>query len=135
MPVKAQTDAKSKVDFNLDIRPILTGKCTVCHGGVKRKSGLSFLTRVDALAKLKSGERAIVPGQADQSEMIRRITSTDSAQRMPPEGKPLSPLQIEKLKQWIGDGAVYPKQWSFIPVKPSTLPTVKRQTSAKFQVA
>jgi len=126
--LQAQDSGADKIDFNRDIRPILTGKCTVCHGGVKRKAGLSFLTRDDALAELESGEKAVIPGQPQNSEMIRRVTTGESDELMPPEGEPLTDAQVGKLKKWIQQGATYPKHWSFLPVSNPKLPAVKQKS-------
>src|SRR6058998_2731525 len=68
---------QSAVDFNTQIKPIFNKKCITCHGGVRRKSGFSLLFRADALAKNKSGKPAIIPGDPDHSEMIRRLTVND----------------------------------------------------------
>src|SRR5438093_8705501 len=72
------------VDFVRDIRPLFKDKCVSCHGGVKRASGLSFLSREGVLAKGKSGKVPVRPGDPASSEMIRRVTSSDPDERMPP---------------------------------------------------
>src|SRR5687767_11935808 len=72
------------VDFARDIRPLFNKQCTSCHGGVKRAGGISFLSPEGATAVAKSGEHAIVPGDPDKSELLKRITSTDDDERMPP---------------------------------------------------
>src|SRR5215471_11326738 len=71
------------VDFNTEVKPIFNKKCITCHGGVRRKAGFSLLFRSDALAKNKSGKPAIIPGDPEHSEMIRRLTSHDPDERMP----------------------------------------------------
>ena len=86
VPDPSQAQQNQKVDFNRDIRPILSNRCSGCHGGVKRKSGLSFLSKHDVMRELDSGERAVVPGKPDQSELYRRIISKDLDDRMPPKG-------------------------------------------------
>src|ERR1041385_1795559 len=75
-----------KVDFNRDIRPIFSENCYTCHGPDvgKRKAGLRLDRQDDALAELKSGDRAIVPGDISKSALIARITSKDDDERMPP---------------------------------------------------
>src|SRR5438045_1860942 len=73
----------STVDFSTEIKPIINAKCITCHGGVKAKAGFSLLFRDEALAKTKSGKPAIIPGDADHSELIRRISATDPEERMP----------------------------------------------------
>src|SRR4051812_34228712 len=95
--------AVSHVDFNSQIRPILNQNCTSCHGGVKSAGEISFVYRdvVGQVAK-KSGNRVIVPGQPDASEMIRRVTSTDKEYRMPPadHGSALPADKIALLREW-----------------------------------
>ena len=71
------------VDFNTQVKPIFNKKCIVCHGGVKRQGDFSLLFRIDALSRVKSGKFAIIPGDPDHSEMIRRITLSDPEDRMP----------------------------------------------------
>src|SRR6185295_9559053 len=105
------------VDFQRDIQPIFAEHCTLCHGmdATDRKSGLRLDMRESALKGGDSGEAAIVPGKPDESELIRRITSTDPNEVMPPprHNKPLSPKQIAGLTQWIKDGAKYESHWAF----------------------
>src|SRR5687767_10280407 len=91
----------SSVDFNADIRPILNTKCISCHGGVKESSGFSLFSREDALRKTDSGKPAIIPGDPDHSEFMRRLTSKDPEERMPYHAQPLDKEEIEKLRKWI----------------------------------
>src|SRR5947208_2197444 len=81
-PAPAQT-----VDFNRDVRPILSGKCFQCHGpdDPARKGGLRFDARDAALKELKSGHRAIVPGDVTNSEMIARVSAKDDSAMPPPK--------------------------------------------------
>src|SRR6476619_67743 len=94
-----------RVDFNSEVKPIFNKKCITCHGGVRRKSGFSLLFRVDALANNKSGKPAIIPGDPEHSEMIRRLTLNDPEERMPYKHDPLSHDEIETLRRWIKQGA------------------------------
>jgi len=110
-------------EFDDDIRPILQD-CSRCHGGIKRQNGLSFLRRADALAPARSGARAIVPGKPDESELLRRVRAT-GRERMPPDGKPLSPAQVETLRNWIAAGAPWDEHWAFAPLKRLAPPAVK----------
>src|ERR1051326_9079857 len=91
-----------KVDFNRDIRPILSENCYKCHGpdDGARKARLRFDLRAEALKPAKSGNTAIVPGAPDKSEMIARITTDDADDHMPPikTGKKLAPNQIDLLR-------------------------------------
>lgn len=126
----AGPDAFAKVDFNRDIRPILSDKCYACHGfdEQERKSGLRLDVRDAALEPAKSGYAAIVPGDLNESELVRRIATEDPDEIMPPAktGKPLTAAEIALLKQWIAEGAEYQAHWSFVaPTRPA-LPEVSQ---------
>lgn len=123
--------AAGMVDFNRDIRPILAGSCFKCHGPdeATRKAGLRLDERDAALQPAKSGERAIVPGELDASELLRRVATTDEDDLMPPpkDGERLSLDQIAKLEQWIAEGAAYRKHWAYEqPITPA-LPEVQQR--------
>ena len=115
-------------DFVRDVQPILSEHCNQCHGAdeKERQSGLRLDQREAALKGGESGTAAIVPGKVDQGELIRRITSADPNEVMPPPShkKPLAAAQIETLKQWIKDGANYQAHWAFIPPVQAPLPAV-----------
>ncbi len=117
MPV-VSTSAGEKVQFNRDIRPILSNHCYQCHGpdGPARKSGLRLDQRNPALAPAESGTSAIVPKQPDASELVKRILSADAETVMPPPeaNKPLTPQQKDLLHRWIEEGAEYEPHWSLI---------------------
>lgn len=104
-------------DFQRDVQPIFAEHCTQCHGvdASQRKSGLRLDERDGALKGGESGIAAIVPGRPEQSELFRRITTTDADVVMPPRqhNKPLSTKHIETLRQWIADGAKYEAHWAF----------------------
>jgi mono/diheme cytochrome c family protein len=122
--------ATTHVDFNRDIRPILSENCYKCHGpdDGARKARLRFDIRAEALKPAKSGEVPIVPGSPEKSQLVARITATDPDERMPSvkSGKTLSPTQIDLLKRWVAEGAPYATHWSYVkPVRP-VLPQVKR---------
>jgi hypothetical protein len=123
-------DTNAAVDFNREIRPILSDHCYACHGPDegKRKAGLRLDQQVAALAELKSGDHAIVPGNPDQSTLVGRVTNTDPDEVMPPteHGKPLTEEQIETLNRWIKEGAEWTDHWAFIPPEKSELPGVKQ---------
>ncbi len=119
--------AADKVDFNKDIRPILSENCLSCHGpdAGKRQSGLRLDVSDQSMWKGESGQMAIVPGSPDKSELVRRITSTIADEVMPPPatGKHLTPKQMETLQRWIAEGAEYKGHWSFLsPVKATPAP-------------
>lgn len=111
------SSASAEVQFNRDIRPILTKDCTACHGGVKAAGGISFIFRDLALSEGDSGKRAIVPGKPEESEMIRRMRHTDPDEVMPKpkHGPPLPEEQIQLIEQWIREGAQWQEHWSFVP--------------------
>ncbi|MEL6110272.1 MAG: DUF1553 domain-containing protein [Planctomycetota bacterium] len=119
-PASAQTSAA--YDFNRDIRPVLSGKCFHCHGpdAAGREADLRLDDR-DAVINYG----AILPGEADESELIVRVTTDDPDLRMPPKGDPLSAEQIAKLKAWIDDGAAYEAHWSYQPPKSPAPPVVR----------
>jgi hypothetical protein len=115
--------AEQGVDFNRDVRPILSNKCFACHGpdDAARQADLRLDGREMATAALDSGAVAIVPGDPEGSELIRRITHDDESQRMPPAefGKALSSREIDVLRRWIEQGASYAVHWSYVkPVRP-----------------
>lgn len=102
--------------FEKDIRPLLEARCTTCHGALKQKGKL----RLDAGVLLLKGGRegaAVVPGDAEASLLIERITATDESERMPPEGKPMPAADVELLKRWITEGAKIPEHEE-IPADP-----------------
>lgn len=112
-----------QVDFNTEIKPLLNRKCISCHGGVKRAGEFSLLFRQDAVnTKGKSGKIAIIPGDADHSEFIRRITSHDPEERMPKKEDPLTSDEIKLLTQWIDEGAQWGDHWAFVPPKEVKVP-------------
>ncbi|MCW1887071.1 PSD1 and planctomycete cytochrome C domain-containing protein [Luteolibacter flavescens] len=119
--------AEEPVDFNRDIRPILTKNCTTCHGGVKQAGGTSFIYREDALGIGESGKTIIVPGDPAASELMRRITSSDPDEKMPPPHEHphgLEKAQIELLERWIREGAKWGEHWSFQKPEEPPLPTL-----------
>ena len=103
------TPASGHIDFDRDIRPILSDKCFACHGpdAANNKSKLRFDTEAHAFADLGNGRRAIVPGDPKQSQLVRRITAENAALRMPPvySGLKLSKQEIDRLTEWIAQGA------------------------------
>ena len=117
------------LQFNRDVRPILADRCYACHGPDKhsRKAKLRLDKRESALGTNEE-DAAIVPGKPGLSELVARINSTDSDERMPPPEfkKKLSPGQKEILTRWIAEGAKYEKHWSFVPPRRETLPPVKK---------
>jgi hypothetical protein len=119
-----------EIDFNRDVRPILGRHCFKCHGPDEgaRKARLRLDLRAAATGKAKSGERAIVPGRPDESELILRIFSTEETEVMPPPAvkNPLSAAQKQLLRRWIAAGAVYQPHWAFVPPRQAPLPRIKQ---------
>ena len=115
------------VDFSRDIRPILNQSCASCHGGVRQKSGVSFMFREEALAIGKSGRRTVVPGDPDHSELMARLTSKDPEVRMPYHAQALPPDQVALMRRWIKEGAKWSDYWAFVPPKPQALPGTKNR--------
>lgn len=106
--------SSKKISYNEDIRPIFNKNCLVCHGGVKKNGNYSLLFREEALAKGKSGKLAIIPFDADNSELVKRIKSHDAEQRMPKDKTPLSSEEIQKIVDWIDEGAAWEDHWAYI---------------------
>ncbi len=126
------------IDFNRDIRAILSNKCFQCHGPDEneRQSGLRLDSSEGARGETDSGSVAVVAGKPAESELVRRITSQDAEERMPPAktGKKLSQREIELLTEWIRQGANYAKHWSYEkPVRPE-LPPVQNKSWPKNDV-
>lgn len=119
------TWAAERVEFNRDIRPILTKHCTACHGGVKEAGGISFIFRESATGEGESGEIPIVPGNPGKSDMLRRIRSKDPDEVMPKpkHGPPLSTAEAELVERWISQGAEWQNHWAYEPLKDPALPT------------
>jgi hypothetical protein len=117
------------IDFNRQIRPILSENCFRCHGpdARERKARLRLDTKAGAFGKLRHGGHAVVPGNAAESELIARITAQDPSERMPPpkSGKKLTAEQKELLRRWVAEGAKWSAHWAFVPPRRPTLPTVK----------
>ena len=110
------------VDFNNQIRPILTQYCSSCHGGVKQAGDLSF---VYAEQVLPPDGWVIEPGDPEASILIERIRSSDPDERMPPPDEhpdPLSAKEIALLEKWIAEGAKWGRLWSMEPLATEAAP-------------
>ncbi|MFN0108445.1 MAG: DUF1553 domain-containing protein [Blastocatellia bacterium] len=118
-----------RIDFNRDVRPILSDKCLACHGpdAANLKIKLRLDSEAAATADLGRGRRAIVPGDAEKSLLVQRIKHSDENMRMPPSDseRKLNQAEIELLAEWIRQGARWQQHWSFVtPTRPA-LPAVK----------
>ena len=123
------------VEFNRDIRPILSDKCFACHGPdeKKRLTKLRFDTEPGAFADLGGGRFAIVPGNPEVSGLVNRITTDIEAQRMPPaySGKQLTQEEIDLIRRWVSQGAKWQKHWAFIPPRRPELPQLENSSRAR----
>ena len=123
----ASATTAGPVQFNRDIRPILSDHCFSCHGPdvQKMKGGLRLDVREAALRPAKSGKKAILPRDAAGSELVHRLLTDDADELMPPPEahKPLKPEQKALLQRWIAEGAEYQGHWAYQPiVRPSVPP-------------
>jgi len=126
------SSTSAAIDFRRDIRPILSEKCFSCHGPDKaaREADLRLDVQAAAFAE-RNGHRAIVPGHPEQSELIRRVTTADADERMPPADstkKRLTLRQIAMLRRWIKQGARWEKHWAFVAPRRPAIPPVKNRT-------
>ncbi|PQO41881.1 PSD1 and planctomycete cytochrome C domain-containing protein [Blastopirellula marina] len=124
--------AAEPIDFNRQIRPILSDRCFHCHGpdDDHREAGFRLDERDSAIAQADSGELPIVPGKSAESELIHRVATTDADLRMPPAGsnKPqLTAEEIDLLRRWIDQGADFQRHWSFVPPTRPEPPQVQQQ--------
>ena len=126
--------AAKPVDFNRDIRPILSDTCFKCHGPDEHARMANLrLDETEGLFVDRGGYRIIVPGHSAQSKLYQKISSKDDSFRMPPiySGRTLTPKQIELFKEWIDQGAKWDTLWSLVPPKRPPVPEVKDKTWAR----
>jgi mono/diheme cytochrome c family protein len=121
-----------KVDFAREILPIFRASCFPCHGPERRQGGLRLSNREEAFKGGISG-RVIIPGDAENSLLVKRISSDEEGPRMPKGMTALAPEQIELIKRWINEGAHWPDNaenavhWAFIPPQRPPIPEVKNR--------
>lgn len=132
--VAVEASAQDSIDYLRQVKPVLQARCWACHGALKQEGGLRLDT---AAAAVKGGDSgaAIKVGESASSLLLKRVTSTDDAERMPPEGEPLTKTQIAAIAHWIQQGAKAPADehperaprdhWAFQLPARSGLPTVK----------
>jgi mono/diheme cytochrome c family protein len=122
----APADGERPIDYNRDIRPILSENCFTCHGpdAEARKADLRLDRKADALAERKGGTHAVVPGDADSSEVVFRVETDDDTARMPPadSGKTLTAEQTALIRRWVDQGAPWSEHWAFLPPRRPQLP-------------
>ncbi|HVV00175.1 MAG TPA: DUF1553 domain-containing protein [Verrucomicrobiae bacterium] len=133
LPIPVRAANVLPLEYNRDIRPILSDRCFKCHGFDKasRKAGLRLDTPEGAYAeRKKSGKHAIVPGKPDESLVCEKIFATDPDDRMPPPESNLSLTESEKgkIRRWIQEGAKYQPHWAFVPLPARiAVPEVRRR--------
>jgi mono/diheme cytochrome c family protein len=121
-----------KVDFAREILPIFKASCFPCHGPERRQGGLRLSNREEAFKGGISG-RVIIPGDAENSLLVKRISSDEEGPRMPKGMTALSPEQIALIKRWINEGAEWPEgaenavHWAFVSPKRPPVPEVKNK--------
>jgi hypothetical protein len=122
-------DLPARVEFNRDIRPILSENCYQCHGPDKntRKADLRLDTKEGLFAEI-DGNRPVVAGDLDKSEMYRRLITDDTSERMPNKksGKKLTAKQIALIKLWIEQGAQWQGHWAYIKPNRPTTPEIQQ---------
>jgi len=131
-PFSTCVAVEPKVDFGRQIRPLLSERCFHCHGPDEeyREGGLRLDQQSGAHGEADSGKRAIVPDSPESSELLRRLTTIDDDERMPPaeSGKPpLSADEIALVRRWIEQGGTYEKHWALVPPRQAPLPQVRRR--------
>ncbi len=122
-PVAAAEPAR--LEFNRDIRPILSENCFHCHGqDASRREAKLRLDDRDSATRDRNGRFVIAPGKPDDSELLLRLLSKDADEQMPPpsSNKHLTAEQIAALRHWIAEGATYEKHWAFVPPRRAPLP-------------
>lgn len=123
--------------FDRDIRPILSEHCFPCHGpdAEQRKAKVRLDTRSGLFGE---GENPgpFVPGAVGKSVAMRRILSSDPDEIMPPPdaNHPLSPTQIDRLKRWVEEGAVWERHWAFEPITEPTLPVAPAREPVRNEI-
>ncbi len=111
---------ETRVDFVHEIAPVIQKRCGECHVGQRSEGGLSFNTRQSVLKA-----EVIVVGRPEESELVRRISSNDPDERMPPNGPPLDRETIEKIKLWIAQGAAWEEGYTLNPQGGHTEPPLQ----------
>src|SRR5690606_12435274 len=111
-----------EISYNQDIRPIINTKCISCHGGVKQSAGLSFLFEAEAKAPTESGKPATIPRNSKSSEIIRRLTHSDSSKRMHLDRDRLSKTELQLIAAWIDQGAKWEDHCAYLPPDTTLIP-------------
>ena len=125
---------KNEVDFSTEVKPILNKHCISCHGGVKKTSNFSLLFESEAMGVTESGKPSIIPGNAKNSEFIKRLHYTDPEMRMPYQKPSLSKKEIKILTDWVNQGAKWGTHWAYLPVEKIDLPELSKVFTEKYIV-
>ena len=116
-----------EISFSHDVKPIINSRCAGCHGGVKKHGGLSLLSKEEALSPSpKTGVPVIKAGSAKESDLYKRLVSSDPDYAMPRDHEPLPPHEVEIIKKWINEGAKWENHWAYNPIE---LPSVPKEES------
>lgn len=118
--------AFGKVDFNREVRPILSENCFSCHGLDEQKSGLRLDFAPFARKGGDSGNPAVSPGKPEVSELLKRVTDHGD-DRMPPKGERLTEAQVDVLTRWIAQGGEYARHWAYVKPVAAEPPEVKNE--------
>ena len=125
-------DGAERVEFNRDIRPILSEKCFACHGpdeaGREAELRLDVADDAEGPFRSRDGSQAIKPGDVGASQVWYRLTTDNEDEAMPPrdsDTEPLTAEQLELMRKWIRQGAEYEDFWAFVTPKPQPLPVVQ----------
>ncbi|MBC7369460.1 MAG: DUF1553 domain-containing protein [Undibacterium sp.] len=131
--ITASAAEPSPLQFNRDIRPILSENCFYCHGqdATHREAKLRLDDRDNTIVE-RDGRFVIAPGKPEESELIFRLLSKDEEEQMPPPttNKHVTPEQIALIRRWVAEGAAYEKHWAFVPPVRAPLPRPVSQLSA-----
>ncbi|HVW02321.1 MAG TPA: DUF1553 domain-containing protein [Planctomycetaceae bacterium] len=130
-PGPSEAATGPKVDFAREVQPLIAKRCVRCHGPDQAKGGVRLDSKEGVLAEGESGEHPVVPKDLEASELLRRISSEDQLERMPPEGKPLTKSEIDVIRRWIAQGAEWQEHWGFRKPAHPEAPTVKNQEWVK----
>jgi hypothetical protein len=136
LSVMASANDLPSVDFDHDVRPILIRHCDRCHGTKNQEADLQLNRRVSVLHHGDGKTPIIVPGHADQSLLITRLSNREAGDIMPLDGEQLADQEIRLLSRWIDEGAVWPdasataQHWAWTPVTRPLLPDEDSQGSA-----
>ena len=135
--LSAICQAETPIDFDRDIKPILSDNCYHCHGpdGESREAELR-MDQKDSVFAERDDYWIVQPGEPDESELIARIVASDLDELMPPaeSGKELTAEQIDLLRRWVAEGASWKEHWSFVPPSRPRLTDTKHLEGARNEI-